>query len=97
VDENSPRFEWDAANRKHLARHKVSPYEAEQAILDPNMIVVEVEHIGDEERSRVVGMTRAGRILALAFTMRSEAIRPITAFYAVPRDQAFYLARKKTL
>ena len=76
-----PRFHWDAANRKHLARHGVKPQEAEQAILDPHMIVVDVEHVGGEERSRVVGMTRKGRVLTSAFTFRGDAIRPITKSY----------------
>ena len=30
------QFEWDAANVSHIARHKVTPEEAEQALLsDP--------------------------------------------------------------
>ena len=32
-DKNSMKFERDAANRKHIARHNVTPEEAEEAIL----------------------------------------------------------------
>lgn len=90
-----PRFDWDAANRKHLARHRVKPQEAEQAVLDAHMIVVEVAEIAAEERSRVVGMTRKGRVLTVAFTFRGDAIRPVTAFDAVARDQKTILRLKR--
>jgi uncharacterized DUF497 family protein len=97
VHADLPRFDWDAANRKHLARHRVKPQEAEQAILDAHMVVVEVDEVAGEERSRVVGMTRKGRVLTVAFTFRGEAIRPITAFDAVARDQESYFEAKETL
>ena len=97
MDRDSPRFNWDASNRKHLARHGVKPQEAEQAILDPRMIVVEIEHVGGEERSRVVGMTRKGRVLTLVSTFRGDAIRPITAFDAMLRDQESYFEAKETI
>jgi uncharacterized DUF497 family protein len=75
----------------------VTQREAEQAILDPHMVVVDIEQVGDEERNRVVGMTRRGRILAVAFTFRGDAIRPITAFDAVLTDQKSYLEGRKVL
>lgn len=92
-----PRFDWDPANRKHLARHRVKPHEAEQAILDPHMIAVEIDEIAGEERSRIVGMTQKGRVLTVIFTFRADAIRPVTAFGAVRRDQRSYFKAKEAL
>jgi len=61
------------------------------------MIVAEVDEIAGEERSRVIGMTRKGRVLTVAFTFRGDAIRPVTAFDAVARDQRSYFEAKETL
>jgi hypothetical protein len=41
-------FDWDENNVLHLGRHKVSPLEAEQAILDPNAVMLEIRIAGPE-------------------------------------------------
>jgi hypothetical protein len=84
------RFEWDAGNILHLARHNVVPGEAEQAILDPHAIVLEVQN-EDEERLKATGRTSAGRMIVVVFTFRGEAIRPITAYDATSREESIYL------
>ena len=56
------QFEWNDSNIAHLARHAVSTDEAEQAILDPDAVVLEIQS-GNEDRVKAVGMTRSGRIL----------------------------------
>jgi uncharacterized DUF497 family protein len=72
-------FNWDDANVGHLARHGVSPFEAEEAILDPHAILLEIQ-TGDEERVKAVGATSGGRILVVVFTWRGETIPAITAY-----------------
>jgi uncharacterized DUF497 family protein len=74
-------FHWDDSNGGHLARHDVSPSEAEEAILDPNAIFLEIQS-GGEERVKAVGATMGGRILVVVFTWRGESIRAITAYGA---------------
>jgi len=37
---------------------------------------------GEEQRWVAVGVTRSGRILEIVFTLRGEAIRPITGWAA---------------
>jgi uncharacterized DUF497 family protein len=88
--EGVQKFEWDDANTLHLARHSVSPKEAEQAILDPDAMMLEVESEG-EERWKAAGSTLAGRILVVVFTFRDEAVRPITAYNATVREEKIYL------
>lgn len=88
-------FDWDNANRDHLARHNVSPGEAEQAILDAHAMLLEIESATGEDRIKAVGMTAAGRVLAAVFTLRAEAIRPITAYPAPTRLEALYLRQRQ--
>jgi hypothetical protein len=38
-----PEFDWDAANRGHIALHDVTQEEAEQAITDPYAILLEIQ------------------------------------------------------
>jgi uncharacterized DUF497 family protein len=85
-----PEFDWDGGNVRHLARHAVRPVEAEEVILDPAAIMLEIE-IDDEERVKAIGRTKEGRILVAVFTFRGEAIRPITAYDATKRDREVYL------
>lgn len=49
-------FDWDEANVSHVARHKVSPEEAEQVILnDP--VDLRMEMVEGEERYLSIGET----------------------------------------
>lgn len=89
-----PEFDWDDSNLYHLARHNVAPEEAEQAILDPNGVLLEIYTDNGEQRTKALGMTRSGRILTVVFSFRGEAIRPITAYVAATRLQKNYLERR---
>jgi uncharacterized DUF497 family protein len=83
-------FEWDDANRNHLWLHGVLPEEAEQAILDPDGMLLEIQTGVGEERLKALGMTAVGRLLAVVFTLRGAVIRPITAYTAPRRLQEVY-------
>ena len=65
------RFDWDIANISHIARHKVKPEEAEQALLnDPFDLGYELEN--GEERWTSIGHTHKLRVLLLVWTLRGE-------------------------
>lgn len=79
-------FDWDEANIKHLAVHKVTPTEFEQ-VLTNEPLDLDYESIDGEERYRAVGLTGAGRLLSVVFTIRGGRVRGITAFPATARDK----------
>lgn len=87
-------FEWDEANIEHLTRHEVSPNEVEQVILDPHALIVEMQSHPEEERFKAIGMTSAGRILVVVFTLHGAVIRPITSYEGSRRDQEMYLKQR---
>jgi hypothetical protein len=77
----------------HVARHNVTPEEVEQVFgNDPMDLGAEV--VDGEERYTGVGHTNRLRVLVLAWTMRDDATRPITAFDASERLAKRYLAEK---
>ena len=88
-------FDWDNDNLRHLARHRVTQQEAEQAILDENAILLEIESIYGEDRTKVLGMTRSGKLIVVIFTFRQRAIRPVTAYSAPKRLRKCYLDRRR--
>jgi len=90
-----PQFDWDDANHDHVARHAVSRGEAEQAICDPHAAMLDIQYLEVEERSKIVGMTKAGRILTVLFTFRKGLVRPITAYDATPKDVEVYLKGRR--
>jgi uncharacterized DUF497 family protein len=74
-------FDWDKHNEQHLAKHGISRADAED-VLSGNHILLEYQTEGDEQRWVAVGATRAGRIINIVFSLRGEAMRPITGWDA---------------
>lgn len=74
-------FQWDRGNiDKNLKLHVVASEEIEEVFADENKkIFTNKLHSGKEERFRVVGKTRSGRLLFAVFTIRKDLIRPISA------------------
>ncbi len=85
MSNSSSIFDWDDANIHHLARHAVSPDEAEQCHRnDP--LIVEEQLVRGELRYLALGETNSSRRLAIIFTVRNEKVRFVTA-YAMTRLQ----------
>jgi uncharacterized DUF497 family protein len=65
-------FEWDEANKGHIARHGVAPMEAEEALLRDTLdIEMQFANASDgEERLLHLGETAKGRILQIVTTWR---------------------------
>lgn len=74
-------FDWDQANIDHIAKHGITPDEAEQVVHnDPVDLTLQLRD--GEERTPQVGETNAGRILVVITTWRGRLIRVVTAFPA---------------
>jgi uncharacterized protein len=89
------QFDWDAANIRHIARHKVSPEEAEQ-VVENNPLDLEVQLVHGEERFIHLGETKAGRILFVVAIERDGLIRVVTAYPATRAMRKLYAAQKDT-
>jgi uncharacterized DUF497 family protein len=87
-------FDWDDDNKEHLDAHKVAPSEFEQ-LLNNDPLDLTFDVIDDEERYRSVGLTDAGRLLSVAWTIRQGKVRAITAFPATVSDRKAFLERPK--
>ena len=85
-------FDWDGENKKHLDAHNVTPAEFEQ-LLNNDPVDLSFELIRNEERYRSVGLTNAGRLLSVAWTIRKGKVRAITAFPASVSDKEAFLER----
>ena len=85
-------FDWDEGNvSKNWASHKVSPHEAEQVYFNRPLIVADdVKHSGTERRYFVLGQTDANRALFVAFTLRGDLIRVISARDMSRRERKVY-------
>src|SRR6266852_5152511 len=74
-------FDWDEENLGHLKRHNVMPTECEEVITrDPFYLEYQAE--GAEERYKVLGATRSGRVLIAIWTPREGRVRAVTAYRA---------------
>jgi uncharacterized DUF497 family protein len=57
-------------------------------------VEIDYQFIDGEERFVAVGMTGAGRFLAIIWTDREGLIRVVTAFDSPDDDQAVYLSER---
>ena len=86
-------FDWDPGNVQHLAAHRISPTEFEQAMLhDP--IIVDFSDETGEERWYALGATHQLRVLFLVFAYRGERIRPVTGWDAGKKLRELYFLKK---
>lgn len=79
---NDPeKFDWDKGNiGKNQKRHGVNEKEAEESFFDNKRKTFRDHlHSGKEERFRIVGKTKDGRLLFVVFTIRKGKIRIISA------------------
>ncbi len=89
-------FQWDEGNaEKSWIKHDVSRVECEQAFFNRPLIVADdVLHSQVETRYYSLGQTDAGRRLFLAFTLREDLIRPISARDMSRKERTCYEQKK---
>ncbi|MBI1789217.1 MAG: BrnT family toxin [Acidobacteria bacterium] len=82
-------FEWDAGNREHIARHAITPQEAEEAVLI-GPLETSVQQHESEDRVLCFGRTKTGRLLTVLYTERRGKIRVVTAYEMTKEQQRLY-------
>lgn len=97
--ERGAEYDWDDANRGHIALHGIEPHEVEEVLADFTVSgPMQVDTQSGERRFLELGITKAGRILVIIWTPRGERMRPVTAWPANRRLRKQYQqARKDTL
>jgi uncharacterized DUF497 family protein len=82
-------FDWDSNNIEHIARHNVTPEEAEQVIQNDPLEAPATIRNG-ETRTVHLGETDAGRVLIVVVTERTNMYRVVTARPAKKKEREFY-------
>lgn len=86
-------FDWNADNLKHIARHGITPKEAEEAVLiEP--LEADVQPHESEERVLCFGRAKSGRLLTILYTERRGKIRVVTAYEMTRQQQRMYFEGK---
>lgn len=85
-------FEWDESNRdKNWIAHQVSAGECEEVFFNlPILLQSDPAHSQTEARNYVLGQTNAGRRLFIAFTVRNNKIRVISARDMSKKERSIY-------
>jgi uncharacterized protein len=85
-------FEWNETKAAaNLRKHKVTFAEAQTVFLNELSICVpDPEHSKDERRFRIVGLSKARRVLVVGFIERGERIRLINARKATRSERRQY-------
>lgn len=91
-------FDWDEGNSdKNWIRHRVSKSECEEIFFNKPLIVkADPKHsTGKEDRFYSLGRTDANRFLFIAFTIRNNLIRVISARDMNNKEQRKYYEQIK--
>ncbi|MBI4639498.1 MAG: BrnT family toxin [Candidatus Tectomicrobia bacterium] len=89
-------FEWDEGNTHKPGEHDVSQEEAEGIFFTNPIFAPDVKHSQTEERTHAFGITKAGRLLHVTFTLRvnGRKIRVISARDMSRKERRIYHAKK---
>jgi uncharacterized protein len=77
----------------HIARHSITPEEAEEAIMIEPLEAAVQQH-GNEERVLCFGRTKTGRLLTILYAERRGKIRVVTACEMTKEQQRLYFEGK---
>jgi len=85
-------FDWDENNReKNWEKHQVSAGECEEVFFNlPLLLEPDPTHSQKEQRYYVLGHTIAGRRLFIAFTIRDDKVRVISARNMSKKERSIY-------
>lgn len=85
-------FDWDEGNfDKNWLKHKVTPFECEQAFFNqPVVVAPDQASSGHESRFYVLGKTDSDRRLFIVFTVRKRQIRVISARDMTRKEREVY-------
>ena len=85
-------FDWDESNReKNWEKHQVLAGECEEVFFNlPLLLQMDSAHSQEEPRYFVLGHTAAGRHLFIAFTIREDKIRVISARDMSKKERKIY-------
>jgi uncharacterized DUF497 family protein len=87
-------FDWDDANRDHLARHGITPEEVEQVFSNGALELTTELHPIDGVHIRYIGETANGRILIVVSTWRGSSLRVFTGWDAPRSAKLRYLQHR---
>ncbi len=90
-------FEWNQGNiDKNWLKHEVSRAEAEEVFFNnPLLIHDDTKHSTKEQRYQALGKTNKNRKLFLAFTIRKQLIRVISARDMSKKERIEYERQEK--
>ena len=81
VNTKALQFDWDSGNsNKNKRNHAVEDWECEEVFFDSKKVILKDKlHSDKEERFILLGKSKQERLLYIAFTIRREKVRVISA------------------
>jgi uncharacterized DUF497 family protein len=93
-------FDWDDGNRFKCQKHGVSIAEIQALFENSPRVAPDLKHSTAEDRMIAIRTTNAGRVLFVAFALRTitkgQLIRPISARYMHAKEVAAYEKESST-
>lgn len=90
-------FDWDDGNiGKNWPKHRITDWECEEIFFNrPLVVATDPAHSAKEARYFALGQTNRGRLLFVAFTIRTPLLRPISFREMNARERRLYESTKE--
>lgn len=79
-------FDWDKGNISKNEKHNISRQEIEDLFSSQIHVSLDFKHSNSEQRYLAIGKNLNGKHMVVAFTIRDDLIRPISARYMNKRE-----------
>lgn len=91
TDKTAFKFEWDKGNIDKNKKHSTENVECEEVFSDKKKKTFSDKvHSEGEERFRIVGKTKLGKLLFVVFTKRKEKIRIVSCRIVNKKEVSLY-------
>jgi uncharacterized DUF497 family protein len=89
-------FDWDKGNQeKNTLKHNVENSECEEVFFNNPVFLPDTVHSQIEDRYYAFGVTNNGRFLLIAFTIRKNKVRVISARTQDKKEKEYYHKQRK--
>lgn len=83
--------EWSSKQREHIAKHQITPQQANEALADPDRVVIDPDYTSQTGRGvRTIGYSPSAHAVLVVITVEHDGIVYGATAFEADRDLKYY-------